>query len=307
LDLGAAVMEFMDQQATLIGTKVAPIFKSPIKKGVFNAITRECLTRDVDTKRAMRAGYNREGIATEEISFDCEEHGLEGALDDGERKLYARDFDGELVTTQQIMGLLLLAQEKRLAAALLNTTTFTGSALYSDNSSAPWDAAGSDAIGQIKTVREKIRQNCGFDSVSLICSQTNIDRLLLNTGVKAAIQYVARLTEAELLNALADILGVEKIYIGKAIRNSANKNKTFSGADVWDDDYAMLAVIAKNSQSLSEPALARTILWQDDSPENAVVEQYRDEKIKSDIFRVRHNVDELVIDPYFGHLMKVDA
>lgn len=307
LDLGAAVMEFIDQQKTFIGIQVAPIFKSPIKKGVFNAITRECLTKDIDTKRAMRANYNREGIITEEKSFDCEEHGLEGALDDGERKLYARDFDGELVTVQQIMNLLLLAQEKRHAAALFNTSTFTGSALYTDYSSAPWDAVGSDAIGQVKAGREKIRQNCGIDAVSLICSKTNIDRLLLNTGVKAAIQYVARLTEAEILNALADILGVESIYTGKAIRNTANKGKTFSGADVWSDDYALLAVVAKNAENLAEPAVARTILWTEDSPENTVVEQYREEAIKSDIFRVRHNVDELIIDPYFGHLIKVDA
>jgi hypothetical protein len=306
LDLGAAVMEYIDQQKTFIGIQVAPIFKSPIKKGVFNAITRECLTKDVDTKRAMRSNYNREGIVTEEKSFDCEEHGLEGAIDDGERKLYASDFDAELVTVQQISGLLLLAQEKRHAAALLNTSTFTGSALYTDYSSAPWDTVGSDVIAQIKAGREKIRQNCGIDSVSLICSKTNIDRLLLNTAIKAAIAGVKVVTEAEILAQLAAILGVESIYTGKAIRNTANKNKTFVGADVWSDDYALLGVVAKNAGSLTEPALARTILWTEDSPENTIVEEYREENIKSDVFRVRHSVDELVIDPYFGHLLKVD-
>ena len=307
LDLGAAVMEFIDQQKTFIGLQVAPIFKSPLKKAIFNAITRECLTKDVDTKRAMRGNYNREGIITEEKSFDCEEHGLEGALDDGERKLYANDFDGELVTTQQIMGLLLLAQEKRHAANLLNTTTFAGSALYTDVSGTPWDAVGSDAIGQVKAGREKVRQNCGIDVVSLICSKTNIDRLLLNTAIKAAIAGVKVVTEAEILAQLAAILGVESIFTGKAIRNTANKGKAFSGADVWSDDYALLAVVAKNAENLQEPAIARTILWTEDSPENTVVEQYREESKKSDIFRVRHHVDELIIDPYFGHMLKVDA
>jgi hypothetical protein len=42
-----------------------------------------------------------------------------------------------------------------------------------------------------------------------------------------------------------------------------------------------------------------------DSPENAVVEQYRAEEIRSDIFRVRQHVDEMVIDPYFAHLLKI--
>lgn len=307
LDLGAAFMEFVDQQTMLAGLQALPIFKSMKKAGTFNAITRECLTKDVETKRAPRAGYNREGAETVEVQFSCEEHGLEGILDDSERELYASDFDAELVTTQQTGGLVLLSQEKRIAAALLNTTTFTGSALYTDNSGAPWDAAGSDAIGQVKLAREKVRQNTGLEPNALIMSKTNLDRLLLNTAVKAAIQYVAKLTEAELVNNLAEILGVKRLIVGKAIRNSANKGKTFVGADVWNDDYALVAVVASEGQNLAQPSIGRTILWSEDSPENSVVEQYRDDKVRSDIFRVRHTVDELIIDPYFGHLMKVDA
>ena len=49
------------------------------------------------------------------------------------------------------------------------------------------------------------------------------------------------------------------------------------------------------------------MLFRSDSPENATVEQYRDDAARSDIFRVRQHVDELIIDPYFAHLMKVDA
>ena len=306
LDLGAAFMEFADQQKNLIGIQALPIFKTKKIEGVFSAITRESLTRDVDTKRAMRGKYNREGIGTEEKSYKCEEHGLEGALDDGERAMYASDFDAELVITNQTGSLVLLAQEKRIANALFDTAVFTGSSLYTDiSSSAPFATVGSDVIGAIKTAREKVRQNCGMEPNALILSQTNINRLLLNTAVKAAIQYVARLTEAELLNALADILGVPKILIGKAIRNTANKGKTFSGSDVWSATYALLAVVAADGQDLTQPAIGRTFLWTDDSPENALVESYRDDTIKSDVFRVRQNVDEVVIDANFGHLLKV--
>ncbi|MFA5316197.1 MAG: hypothetical protein WC369_02095, partial [Dehalococcoidales bacterium] len=131
--------------------------------------------------------------------------------------------------------------------------------------------------------------------------------LLLNTGIKAAIQYVARLTEAELSNALADILGVRRVLVGRSVRNSANKNKAFSGTDVWSDDYAMVAVVASDGKNLAEPSIGRTVLWTADSPDNVMVEQYRDETVRSDIFRVRQNVDELIVDEYFGHLMKVDV
>ena len=105
---------------------------------------------------------------------------------------------------------------------------------------------------------------------------------------------------------MADILGVKRIVVGRAIYNTAKEGKAFQGADIWSDDFAMVAVIGEG-QRLSDPTVGRTFLWTADSPENATVEQYRDDAARSDIFRVRQHVDEIIIDPYFAHLMKVDA
>ena len=46
--------------------------------------------------------------------------------------------------------------------------------------------------------------------------------------------------------AMADILGVKRILVGKAIYNTAKEGKAFQGADIWSDDFAMVlaAVIA---------------------------------------------------------------
>ncbi len=306
LELGEASLEYIAQQDEFIGTKVLPIFGTKKKASIFPAITRETITREADTKRAPRGNYNRDGIQAKDRQYACEEFGLEGPLDDGERSLYASDFDAELTTVQIVTRRVLQGQERRIAAKVFNTTTFTGAPLYTDYSSAPWDNASTDVVAQVRAVREKVRQNTGLDPGTLICSKANIDRLLANTGIKEAIKYVARLTEAEILNAMADILGVRRILVGKGIYNSAREGKTVVSADIWSDDYAMVAVI-DDSQRLSSPSVGRTFLWTLDSPENATVEQYRDDAARSDIFRVRQHVDEHIIDPYFAHLMKVDA
>jgi len=306
LELGEAALEFIHAQDEFIGTKVLPIFPTKKKASIFPAITRESLTRDADTKRAPRGNYNRDSFQAKDRQYACEEHGLEGPLDDSEREMYASDFDSELTTVQIVTRRVLQAQEKRIAASVFNTTTFSGVDLFTDYSAEPWDNASSDVIAQVREVREKIRKNCGMDPGTLIMSKANIDRLLANSGIKGAIQYVARLTEAEILNALADILGIKKIVVGKGIYNSAKEGKAFKGADIWSDDYAMIAVIGEG-QRLSDPSIGRTFLWTADSPENATVEQYRDDAARSDIFRVRQHVDEIIIDPFFAHLMKVDA
>lgn len=306
LELGEAALEFIQQQNEFIGTQVLPIFPTKKKGSTFPAITRESITREADTKRAPRGNYNRDSFQAKDKQYNCEEYGLEGPLDDGERALYATDFDAELTTVQIVTRRVLQAQERRIAALVFNAATFSGAALYTDHSSAPWDNSGSDVIAQVRAAREKVRANCGVDPGGLICSKANIDRLLSNAGIKESIKYVARLTEAEILNALADILGVRKILVGKGIYNVAKEGKTFVSADIWNDDYAMVAVIG-DSQRLSDPSLGRVFLWTSDSPENTTVEQYRDDAARSDIFRVRQHVDEIVIDPYFAHLMKVDA
>ena len=306
LELGEAALEFIAAQDEFIGSRVLPIFPTKKKAGIFPAITRESITRDADTKRAPRGNYNRDSFQAKDRQYGCEEHGLEGPLDDSEREMYATDFDAELTTVQIVTRRVLQAQEKRVAAKVFNTTTFSGTKLFTDFSAEPWDNASSDVIAQIREVREKVRKNCGMDPGTLLMSKANIDRLLANAGIKGAIQYVARLTEAEILNALADILGVKKILVGKGIYNTAKEGKPFQGADIWSDDYAMVAVIGEG-QRLADPSVGRTFLWTADSPENATVEQYRDNPARSDIFRVRQHVDEIVIDPYFAHLMKVDA
>ncbi len=306
MELGEAALEFIQQQNEFIGTQVLPIFSTKKKASIFPAITRESITREADTKRAPRGNYNRDGFSAKDRQYNCEEFGLEGPLDDGERALYATDFDAELTTVQIVTRRVLQAQERRIAAVVFNTTTFTGAPLYTDNSAAPWDNIATDVTVQVRAAREKVRQNSGLEPNALVVSKANIDRLLINTGIKDAIKYVARLTEAEILNALADILGIKKIIVGKGIYNSAKEGKSFVSSDIWSDDYALVAVIDE-SERLSVPSVGRTFLWSADSPDNATVDQYRDDAARSDIFRVRQHVDELVIDPYFAHLMKVDA
>jgi len=307
LDLGVAVMEYIEQADEFIGTNILPIFRTQKQKSVFPAITRESITRDADTRRAARGNYNRDGFSAKDKSYACEEHGLEGALDDSERSMYASDFDAELVTVKITTRRVLQAQEKRIADKLFDTARFNGAALYTDVSANPWDNPDSSVIDQLRTAKAKVRSNCGMLPNALILSSTNIERLKGNKQIVDAIKYTARATDQELRNALADLFGLKYILEGKAIRNTAKEGKSFAGADIWNDDYALVALVVENGQDLSQPGVGRTFLWESDSPENAVVEQYRAEEIRSDVFRVRQHVDENLIDEYFGHLLKVDA
>jgi len=304
-DLSAVIMEHMGQENDFIGTQIFPIFGTEKKAGTVPVVQRESLTAKEDTKRSFGSKYNRGTIRIGEVSFACEENGFEQPLDDGERALYKAAFSAELVSAKAAMNTVLINQEYRIAQLLIDTSVFTGAALYTDYSSAPWATAASDVLLHVRTVKNKIRMNCGIEPNTLVISKTVLEYLKSNTGIKDSIKYVKELTDEELNKALAALFGVQFVRVGKAIYNSAKEGQTFSGSGIWSDTYASLCVVSNDKENLKDPSVGRTFLWTAENPENALVEQYRDEPIKSDVFRSRQYTDEKLIDPYFGHLLKI--
>ena len=58
------------------------------------------------------------------------------------------------------------------------------------------------------------------------------------------------------------------------------------------------------TNDMSEPCIGRTFHWAEDGSQPAgTVETYRDETKRSDIVRVRHDVDEIVMYTEMGHLL----
>ena len=78
-----------------------------------------------------------------------------------------------------------------------------------------------------------MRANCGMMPNALIMSAINRDRLTSLTVVKDAIKYTSRTTDQELINALADLMGVKYIFFANAIKNTAKEGKAFAGADIF--------------------------------------------------------------------------
>jgi hypothetical protein len=93
---------------------------------------------------------------------------------------------------------------------------------------------------------------------------------------------------------LAQALGVSEVLVGGGVYNSAGKGLDATIASLWDDEYAALIKIS-NGPDITQPGFGRTFLWTEDSPSNPIVESYREETRRSDVFRVRHHIDEAFI------------
>ncbi len=304
LDLGKAMWEYMLGSQQFMGTRILPIFKTMKKSASFSKITRDSILRSRTVKRAPRSAYSRDTYDAKDQAFVCEERGHEQPLDDVERSLYASDFDAESAAARIAAQVVLQEQERDIAAQIFNTTTWTGATLYTDVSGTPWATAATDIIGQVDAAKDKVRVNSGMNANALIISKSQVTSLKKNTAIKDAIRYTAIPTEDQIIDALRGLFGLKYILIGDLIKNTAKEGQAFVGADMWSATYAMIARVCE-TEDLTEPGLGRTMLWAEDSADNATVEEYREEQTRSTVYRARHHADEVVFDANFGHLLKV--
>lgn len=309
-DLGAALAEYPLQPQGLIGTQILPVFGTQKQKAAFSVITRESILRARQTRRAARSSYSRDGFDTDNVTYECEEHGHEQPLDDSERAMYASDFDAEMTSAAMALNVLMREQEKRIAAQIFDATTNWPSgtaALYTDITGGDdWDVAAADVIAEVETAKQQIRTNCGMLPNTMVISAKHLKSFKLNTGILGAIQYTQTVTDAVIAGQLPALFGIERILFAGGVYDSADEGASMSLSDIWSDDYCWLGVCAR-SQMLAEPCVGRTMLWTADSPENATVEEYYEQQTRSWIYRARQHVDEKVFDPYFGHLLKIDS
>lgn len=306
-DLGALAYEFA-MEASLrgfIADMVLPIFETQEKTADYPVIpTESVLKLPANLKRAPRTGYARDDYEFGTATFACEEYGFEQPVDESEATLYRRFFDAEALGTKRAVNILLRAREKRAADLLFSTGTFAG---YTNNVVNEWDKPNdATPLTDVRTAKQAIRGRTGMEANALVISRSVFDNLI----VCAQFLKHVELTRAVLLDnfetqkkLLAQYFGLEGIFVGNAVLDSAKKGKSSVIADIWDDEYALVGVFAKNPSDISEPCVGRSFLWVPESPEIITTETYREESKRSDIIRVRHSMDEVTMFVAAGQLL----
>lgn len=305
-DLGQAFGEF-DLEAShagLIGPSVLRIFNSEVGFGNFSKIPVEELLKEHDYKRAARAGYQRDDLSFEQDSFLCEERGVEELLDDRERAIYGYTFRADMVQAMRARDKILRNFERDVATAVFNATTWTGAALTTAVGTEWSTQASSTPVQDVRDAAQKVRESSGQIPNAVIMGWEVWNNLQTNAEVVDRIKYSGRDDPKDVsLAALAALFGVDQVLVGGGIRNTANAGATASLADIWSSEYVMVAKLA-TSDDLMEPCIGRTFHFTaDGSSPSVAFEQYRDEKVRSDVMRGRMDYHTKIIYPQAGHLL----
>lgn len=306
-DLAESFTEFdlaMDAQG-FVSNQVFPVVEVAKASGSYGTIPIEQLLQERDTKRAPGSGYARGSFTFDDAAYATVEHGAEEPVDDNEAQMYRDYFDAEQIASQRAYSAVLRNAEKRVADAVFNATTFTSNTTAITNE---WDdAANAVPLTDVEAAVQDIYDASGLWANALIinrkvfrnlrnCAQVidRIDSSGAGNPSKASDVTVAM---------LAQCFDLDRIIVAGGSRNSAKEGQSASPTQIWSDEYAMVCKVA-TSGDFREPCIGRTFHWSDDgSSIGGTVETYRDESVRSDIVRVRHQVDEIVLYVDAGHLL----
>jgi len=288
--------DFEMNRAGFIGARCLPIFDAAESAGNFGRLTLEQLLQTRDTTRSPRSGYARQDHQFTPDTYTTQEHGAEEVVDENEARAYRNYFDAEVVAAQRARDVVLRNQEIRVAGLLFNATTFTSQKTTISNE---WDdLANATPIVDVETAVRAVYNRCGVKPNALIIGW-NVFRNLRNCAeIVDRIKYsghddpkARKITEA----VLAEVFDLEHVLVGDAAKNTANQGQAASISPIWSDEYAMVTRIAA-SQDFAEPCIGRTFHWSEDgSMPLGTVESYREESVRGDVIRVRHQVGEKLI------------
>ena len=310
-DLAQTLEEYdlaADRQ-NFIGLQAMPVFDAEEQSGTFGVIPVEQLLKNVTTKRSPSSGYSRSSTDFTENSYATEERGHEEPVDDNDAKVYRHYFDAEVLAASRALDAVLRDLEKEIADLIFNTTTFTGADLYTDTS-VPWTThATAKPINDVGTAYEKVWSNCGLEPNALIMNRTRFRDLKFVDQIKDSITASGAGDAAKLsditVQMLAQVFDIKYILVAGGSKNTAKEGQDAVISRIWSNDYVMVAHIAED-QDLRKPALGRTFHWDEDgSSINGTVEEYRDETIRSNIYRSRMQAKSKIIMVECGHLLKV--
>jgi hypothetical protein len=305
----ATFLEFdlESENAGFVASKVFPVVDVMSQAGNFGKIPLEQLLQQRETLRASGAGYARGQFKFATATYACKEHGAEEPVDDREAKMYAEYFDAEQIATMRAFSAVLRNAEQRVASAIFNSTAWTGSTLTTAITHEWDDAANATPATDVEAAVQQIYDNSGLWANALVINRkvfrnlrncaSVIDRI--NSAGAGSPSKASDVTEAM----LAAIFDLEHIIVAGSSKNGAKEGQAASPSQIWSDEYAMVCRIS-TSVDMRDPCIGRTFHWAEDgSSIGGTVETYRDETVRGDVVRVRHDVDEIVLYTEAGHLL----
>jgi len=305
------VMPVMEAHGTYPLIEVKELSKTPVAAGNVAA--------GFAAQRAPKSAYLRDDLAFTQATYNTEEHGLEGTVDENEAAHYRNHFEHEVVTAEWTLHRLMVQRELRTARALFNTTTFpvttptsydasnqlagTYRDVEADNAvvanALTWDKTASTPVQDIAVAKYKVWLRTGVFADAMVINEKSWNLLRRNDEIRQQVMALGSGTQAlqrDLTRAqVAAVLDIGDIHVAGASedKNNGNPAVAYEAQHIWGSGALVYKQI--RTSSMREIGLGHTLHWTaDGSVMPAFIEDYNEVQTRSQIVRVRHQDRQLI-------------
>lgn len=227
-------------------------------------------------------------------NYNCKEHAKEAFLDDWELQNAQSELNVERQKVNVATDTEMIDYEFYVANKAFNVTTFAGytAALMGAQK---WSNAASDPRIQAEIARVSILNGALVDpsKIKLFIGYQVWANLKLNPTILGTFKFTN--PYALTTDMLAKALDISEVCVGYA---QYADEQTGVVAGVWDADYALFAYV-NDSAGIEDVSCMKTFVVKD---KDLRIETYRDEPIKSNVYRAIWNYDTKVPCPSSGYL-----
>jgi len=282
-----------------IAELIAPPLKVKEKSGSYAKYGTENLRVYADqTFRAPGTRANSIDYSVSQGSYVCREHALEKRVPDEFINNTDDPYDPKRDAVATLMDNIWVNQEDALATFMTSTSNLTQNTTLSGSDQ--WsDKTNSDPFGDIQTGVDTIRSATGMLPNSCVMSYTVAQELKQHPDVREQVKYTngGAFSDDAFKAFLRQFFNLENVYVGTAIKNTADEGQTDSLGNVWGDDFVLFY---KNAR----PTLMQSTFAYTFYDEARTSETYREESHRSDVVRVRYSYDQNVMDTSLAYLIK---
>ena len=304
------------------GLKVLPAIGVMFQQASFLRVRIASVLGPVeDTHRNPDGSYKRSDFEWIQDSYLTEEHGVEETLDDAMLKIYP-EIKAEQIKVERAINRVLQSYEQEVAAAVFNTSTWTGAALtlaagiVGGSGALPWSGKSSAIpIQDIDGAIELVKSNCGAKPNALVLTDYALRKLKRTDQIENLLKYSGKDDPKDLgsLTGLAELFGLEKIIVADGFYNARSEGTTPVLTRLWDRTMAMVCHIS-DTQDIEdpEPRIGNTILFSEenaaipgegDMEQSLIIEEYREEDRRGGTFRARDYYQVKILHPEAGFLI----
>lgn len=302
-DIRTALEQGLDCLKFCIGEKVAPVYESEAKAGIylFRSLEQRGAQRIDENRRAPGTSYPEVTSSWSSQQFETLDFGYKSTVDDSLKAYANRFIDLEVSTARILDAKAMLAYEIRVQNALFagGFCANTAIVLYTQA-----NLATVDFVGDVQNACERQR------ALGTIANTIVLSYPLWNYVRRAPLfqNYVRGNFPTVLPTVIspeqaAQVFfdqGIEKILIAGAYQDVGGEGQLYLGSPIWPNTQYFVGKLT-GGDFLAGGAM-RTISWTEDGGFKSV-ESYRDDDKRSDILRVRQSVIEQVIDQRAGQLI----